>query len=968
MKKNPFSFAGIPAKFFTLFSLLLMVYYSSTAQFSPLPETTRPGDGKGWLDNGTVKIAVNLNYGGAITYFSPSGSSTNMVNNSDHGRQAQFSVYSGPDNFAQSSPVPQWQVLGWNPIEAGDLQGNAPTVITYHNDGTTIYTKVRPYFWPLVAQQAECYIEKWISLDGHGARLHFRFTNFRSDQTLYYARHQEIPCLYSVIDYNQTFFYSGDQPFTNAGTTTVTSSSSSVFEHCSENWMAFKNSSGESVGLWGKEQYDFVRAKFGSGSSGGEFGGDANYMAISPNLALYPGASKDWDCALIGGSTSDIRSWVYSQPRPPTLPDFQFTSSRNDFTTYAVDEAGAPSGEWDLSVTNQSDWNIASPAVFYKSSDFSKVYITAAFSLNNVTNMAVGWYRYGQGAGNVLDLNQVSTFPIVNDGQFHTYEVTLNSNANWTSGIKQLLVFRDPATTGNTTGTFKLKSISYQNTTCTPPSAPTIAVTSQDTSTCSNGSKTVSITASGCSGSLTWSNGGTGSSINVTAPGTYTASCTVGGCTSSASNAKTIINGSCSGGSNPCGFTEKGVIGTWSGLSVQTRQFTVSGSVVWLICTVPSGTSDDKHFPRGANFATRTDVSWTSGAPAKSCFGGGDTGWDGLVIPTGITVPSGYSQGTETDGAVYFAQSGGGCSTPSAPSLSASPTSITSGSSSTLSASGCSGGTITWSNSLGTGTSKTASPTTTTTYTATCTIGACTSSNGSVTVTVTPPSGGSFSQCLESESSSGDGSITTDPNASNGSTRGLESSNNHYVDYAVTSVPTAGTYTVTLRYYSSSAPTIGVQVNGGTSQTVNLANSGSWNIVWTTQTFNVTLASGSNTIHIYGISGGSCRQDKICVNNPGSPLMLDMNDPGQISQKSPLLVSPNPSNGAFDASFFVEKGKKATLVVSDMQGRTLYRKTFTGSGQINSEKLNLIGKASGTLIVQLHKESTIEVKKINIVR
>ncbi len=81
--------------------------------------------------------------------------------------------------------------------------------------------------------------------------------------------------------------------------------------------------------------------------------------------------------------------------------------------------------------------------------------------------------------------------------------------------------------------------------------------------------------------------------------------------------------------------------------------------------------------------------------------------------------------------------SGGGCSTPAAPTLSASPSTINSGSSSTLSASGCTGGTITWSDGLGTGTSKSVSPTATKTYTATCTVtGGCVSAPASVTVTV----------------------------------------------------------------------------------------------------------------------------------------------------------------------------------------------------------------------------------------
>ncbi|GAA4435310.1 hypothetical protein GCM10023091_11520 [Ravibacter arvi] len=80
------------------------------------------------------------------------------------------------------------------------------------------------------------------------------------------------------------------------------------------------------------------------------------------------------------------------------------------------------------------------------------------------------------------------------------------------------------------------------------------------------------------------------------------------------------------------------------------------------------------------------------------------------------------------------------CNPPSPPSLSASPVSISQGNSSTLTATGCNGGTITWSHGLGTGSSKSVNPSATTTYTATCSTGGCTSSAASVTVTVDPPS------------------------------------------------------------------------------------------------------------------------------------------------------------------------------------------------------------------------------------
>ncbi len=70
---------------------------------------------------------------------------------------------------------------------------------------------------------------------------------------------------------------------------------------------------------------------------------------------------------------------------------------------------------------------------------------------------------------------------------------------------------------------------------CTNPDAPTISVSSSNL--CD-----ATLTASGCSGTINWSNGGAGNSIIVLTKTTttYIATCTVSGCTSSASNALII--------------------------------------------------------------------------------------------------------------------------------------------------------------------------------------------------------------------------------------------------------------------------------------------------------------------------------------------------------------------------------------------------------------------------------------------
>ncbi len=481
-----------------------------------------------------------------------------------------------------------------------------------------------------------------------------------------------------------------------------------------------------------------------------------------------------------------------------------------------------------------------------------------------------------------------------------------------------------------------------------------------------NGANTqVTLSASGCSGgTITWSNGlGTGVSktVSPTSTTTYTATCSIGSCVSAAANV--VVTVTEPGGSNPCNLVDKATIGTWNGLSVQARQYTVNGNPAWLIVTAVTGSSTDKHFPRGANFAARTDINWTSGAVSQTCFAGGETSWGGLTKPSGITIPSGYSAGTEPDGAEYFHQT---CTPPSAPSLSASPSSIVGGANTqvTLSASGCSGGTINWSHSLGSGTGKTVSPSSTTTYTATCTVGSCTSTSSSVVVTVTP---GTFNQCLESETSTGNGTVTNDPNASNGSTRGEQNNNNHYVDYSVTGVPVAGTYYVTLRYYSSSAPTVSVKVNSENPSNLSLANSGSWNIVSATHQFSVNLLAGNNTIRIAGVSGGSCRQDRICVSNvSGNPSVLDTRTTDELIN-SQLNVYPNPAKGMLDVVFSLEKGKKGVIVITDLQGRVIHQQAVVGQGN-HKERINLLKPVSGLFFIQLKTDKGTEVKKIIITK
>src|SRR4051812_12934085 len=94
------------------------------------------------LDNGTIRVGIDLNAGGAISYLSQSGSSYNLVNTRDRGRYVQQSYYAGQDLDRSSEGQNRlWSPWPWNPVQGGDTYGNTSPVLAWINDGYTIYVR-----------------------------------------------------------------------------------------------------------------------------------------------------------------------------------------------------------------------------------------------------------------------------------------------------------------------------------------------------------------------------------------------------------------------------------------------------------------------------------------------------------------------------------------------------------------------------------------------------------------------------------------------------------------------------------------------------------------------------------------------------------------------------------------------------------------------------------------------------------
>ena len=176
-----------------------------------------------FLDNGVVRIGMDLDRGGAVTFLESHARPGNLINSYDLGRQIQMSQYSGPVPFTVSGHElkKEWVGIGWNPIQTGDVFSHPSQVLAHRNDGKELYVKCVPMQWPLDNVPGECTYETWTTLDGPVINMRFRMENHRSDTTRYPARHQELPAVYTIASLHRWMAYTGDRPFTGAELTHI---------------------------------------------------------------------------------------------------------------------------------------------------------------------------------------------------------------------------------------------------------------------------------------------------------------------------------------------------------------------------------------------------------------------------------------------------------------------------------------------------------------------------------------------------------------------------------------------------------------------------------------------------------------------------------------------------------------------------------------------------------------------------
>jgi hypothetical protein len=418
-----------------------------------------------FLDNGVIRIGVNLNAGGAITCLSKSGDKTNMVNNWDWGRQIQMSHYSGPVPFRVpgKEPFPAWAGLGWNPVQAGDHFRNPSRVIAQQNDGKTIYVKCIPMQYALDKVPAECTFECWIRLNGNTAEVRSQMVVDRPDKTQYAARGQELPAVYTVGTLYRLMSYTGARPFSGDKLRRIELSEEEKKQGApwagpflaTESWAALVNDHDWGVGIWEPNCYLISGGFSGEPGKGGTLDGPTGYVCPSQLEVIDHNITYSYRYVLIVGTLDEIRKHVYDHAKRPAPPEYRFTTDRQHWSYANATDKGWPiRGELHV-LLDGKDPQLVGPAGFWQAKDAPTLRIEAACRLSE-PQAQVFWKRHDD---DKFTPNKSMSLALNPDGAYHTYEIALAQLPEYRGAITGVRF--DPTPSGAKGDWLKIKAISF---------------------------------------------------------------------------------------------------------------------------------------------------------------------------------------------------------------------------------------------------------------------------------------------------------------------------------------------------------------------------------------------------------------------------------------------------------------------------------------------------------------------------
>ncbi|MFD1143762.1 hypothetical protein ACFQ4C_21720 [Larkinella insperata] len=421
-----------------------------------------------YIQNEHLKLGIDLNLGGAVTYLADVRRQENLINNFDWGRQVQMSFYSGPVPYetADKKPHKNWTFIGWNPIQSGDVAGNRSRVIAHKKTKTGLYVKCIPMHWPLDGVPGECTFESWIHLKGNAVQVRSRIVNHRRDTTQYAARGQELPAVYTNAPYHRLVTYRGDQPFTNDTLSTIRNHNSPSAPEirwadwqATENWAASVNDDNYGLAIWNEAVQGFSGGFFGDQSfRGGSKDISTGYISPVNVEVLDHNITYEYTYSLILGTVDQIRAHVYKNRSAGGLPCYTFRKDRQHWVYENTTDAGWPIRNG-LLPKPAKEAAMRSPYTFWQAEKAPRLVVEAIHPPGGASKITVYWRPLNGG----FDAHNSREFTVIPDGKPHTYTIPLHQSDSYKGPMSGLRISLPAGNDASSPKRIQIKSVCLNN-------------------------------------------------------------------------------------------------------------------------------------------------------------------------------------------------------------------------------------------------------------------------------------------------------------------------------------------------------------------------------------------------------------------------------------------------------------------------------------------------------------------------
>lgn len=443
-----------------------------------------------YIQNERLKLGIDMTLGGAVTYLSDKeNGGENMINSFDWGRQIQMSYYSGPWPYIGPNgekPAPEWEGLGWNPIQSGDAGGNRSKVISHEKRGdSAIFVRSIPMQWPHKTGVAgECIFESLYTLKDNVITMEATLVNNREDKTQYPAAGQEMPAVYTNGSWYKLVAYLGDQPFTDGPVTVIVDKNDKkgwpwVHFYTPENWAALLDDNGYGIGVFQPEVMNFnggFHPNDAFKGYGGEKDGQTGHIAPVGRQIIDHNIRWTYKTSLILGTLDDIRSYAKENRAKTSNSEWHFENSRrNWYYQGKINDSGFPI-QGGLNIQFEKSATLVSPLTFWQASESPFLEIEGAFTSRKNKELELiieiqpvsksdftDWLNWSEGEFSVEKEKEmkVSLFPtkstitvkqiIVSDGRPHKHRINLSAVPGYNGAMKTIKISFSDAGKANIT-------------------------------------------------------------------------------------------------------------------------------------------------------------------------------------------------------------------------------------------------------------------------------------------------------------------------------------------------------------------------------------------------------------------------------------------------------------------------------------------------------------------------------------